>query len=145
MTTGIKHLHSFLPYLFLGLLIISILVFIIKLASKKDFSPGDKKLALFTLILGHLQALIGIVLYILSPIIKNAFANSSEIMSNETFRFYVVEHALTMIIAVVLITIGYSKSKKVEDSKKFKLLTIFNSIALILILSRLPWSAWLGL
>lgn len=144
MYTGIFHLHSFLPYIFLSLLLISVLVFWIKKFGNKDFSKSDKQLALFTLILAHTQATIGLVIYFLSPITQAAFENSSELMSNETYRFYAIEHALVMVIAVVLITMGYSKSKKKEGSAKFKGLAIFYSFALVLILSRLPWEAWLG-
>tara|TARA_R110002096_G_scaffold276109_3_gene470092 strand:+ start:158281 stop:158718 length:438 start_codon:yes stop_codon:yes gene_type:complete len=145
MYTGILHLHSFLPYLFLSLLLISVLVFWIKRTGKKDFGKSDKQLALFTLILAHTQATVGLVVYFLSPIIKAAFENSSELMSDKTYRFYAVEHALVMLIAVVLITMGYSKSKKKEGNAKFNSLSIFYTLGLILILSRLPWEAWLGI
>jgi hypothetical protein len=48
-----------------------------------------------------------------------------------------------MIIALVLITMGYSKHKKKLTSKpKFKTLSIFYGIALIFVLSRIPWAAW---
>lgn len=145
MYTGILHLHSFLPYILISLLIISVLVFWAKHSGKKEFVKSDKQLALFTLILAHTQATLGLVLYFLSPITTSAMENSSEIMSNETYRFYAVEHVLTMIIGIVLITMGYSKSKKKEGNSKFKGLALFYTIALILILSRLPWEAWLGI
>jgi hypothetical protein len=57
---------------------------------------------------------------------------------------YNVEHPLIMILAVVFVTMGYSKHKKKLTSKpKFKMLAIFYTLALILVLSRIPWSAWL--
>jgi len=50
---------------------------------------------------------------------------------------------LTMIIAIVLITIGYSKAKKIENAKKAnQTVVIFYIIGLILILARIPWSTW---
>lgn len=145
MYTGILHLHSFLPYIFISLLLISVLVFWIKKSGNKDFTKSDKQLALFTLILAHTQATIGIVIYFISPKTQAAFENSSELMSNADYRFYAVEHALVMIIAVVLITMGYSKSKKKQGSEKFKGLSIFYTVAFALVLSRLPWEAWLGI
>ncbi|WP_232046781.1 hypothetical protein [Sphingobacterium daejeonense] len=55
-------------------------------------------------------------------------------------RFYFLEHPLMMIIAIILITIGYSKSKKILDAKKAnQTVLIFYIIALILILSRIPY------
>jgi hypothetical protein len=48
-----------------------------------------------------------------------------------------------MILAIVLITIGWSKhKKKTTDSAKFKTFAIFYGIALLLILYRIPWINW---
>ena len=58
-------------------------------------------------------------------------------------RLYMLEHPLTMIIAVVLITVGYSRTKKLEDNrKKFFSIWLFYLIGLALILLRIPWSEW---
>jgi len=66
-----------------------------------------------------------------------------EVMKNDTIRKLIVEHPTTMIIAVALLTIGYSKHKKKLTSKpKFKMLSIFYTIALILVLYMIPWQQW---
>lgn len=99
-------------------------------------------MALFTLIAAHLQLVFGLALYFVSPITQAAF-KSDEIMSNATYRFYAVEHISIMLIAIVVITIGYSKSKRqTDDSKKFKTLSLFYAIGLVLALSRIPWDVW---
>jgi hypothetical protein len=50
-----------------------------------------------------------------------------------------------MIIAVALLTVGYSKhKKKIVSAGKFKILAIFYPLALVVVLSRLPWSQWLA-
>ena len=60
-------------------------------------------------------------------------------------RLLAVEHPFVGILAVVFITIGYSKHKKKLTSKpKLKTIAIFYTIALLLVLSRIPWSTWLG-
>ena len=64
-------------------------------------------------------------------------------MKDAGVRLLALEHPLTMIIAIVLITIGWSKHKKqVKSQAKFKIFAIFYGIALLLILSRIPWSNW---
>ena len=66
-------------------------------------------------------------------------------MGNSALRSNAVEHPVAMILAVAFITIGYSKHKKKLTSKaKLKTIAIFYSIALVLFLSRIPWSTWLG-
>ncbi|MEQ9263176.1 MAG: hypothetical protein RLP14_08450 [Owenweeksia sp.] len=143
MYSFILPVHSFLPYVILSLLIISVLVFTVKLLGKKPFTKGDRILALLTLIFSHVQFLVGLILYFISPITKAAFKNSGEIMSNPDYRFYAVEHILVMLLAITLITIGHSRSKKASlATQKFRNLTLFFLLGLILILSRIPWEAW---
>jgi len=68
-----------------------------------------------------------------------------EIMKNAVLRLKNIEHPLLMVIAIALLTIGYSKHKKKRRSSiKFKTLTIFYSLALIAILAMIPWKAWLS-
>ena len=64
---------------------------------------------------------------------------------NSAARLLAVEHPFINIIAVVFITVGWSKHKKVlEGKRKFKTITIFYGLGLILILSRIPWAQWLN-
>jgi hypothetical protein len=66
-------------------------------------------------------------------------------MKDAALRLTSLEHPLTNIIAIVLITIGWSKHKKAENSlAKFKSITIFYGLGLVLILSRIPWKLWLN-
>lgn len=140
MVTGLQHLHSFLAYPVLLLLIITVLVALSKVAGKKPYG-GLKKLALITLIFTHTQFLVGIINYFVSPYgVKNF---SGENMGNSTARLLMLEHPLMMLIAIILITIGNAKAKKATtDAQKSKTILIFFGIGLILILSRIPWSMW---
>lgn len=143
MTTGFQHLHSFLAYLALAGITISFVYALFGALSGKPFSEKDRKFGLFGLIPSHIQLLVGIVLYFLSPL---GFSNlSGPAMSDATSRLYALEHPMINIIAVVLITIGYSRAKKLTDSRnKFRSIYMFYGIAFILILSRIPWNAWLN-
>lgn len=144
MDIAVKHLHSYWAYLVLLVVILATFNAIIKLLGKKSFQPQDFRISLFALIVMHLQLLIGLVLYFVSPYF-DAFSNEGmgEIMKNSTLRLYLIEHPLTMILAIVFLTIGYSKhKKKLSSSKKFRVLAIFYTISLILLLSRIPWGMW---
>lgn len=142
MYTGIKHLHSFVAYIALLMLFIAIIYMINGWLQDKPFNKKSKLIAMLGLASIHFQVLMGIVLYFLSPLGVSNF--SKEAMGSSTTRFYMLEHPLIMLVAAVLITIGYSKAKRKESPKlKYKNLSLFYLVGLVLILSRIPWSAWL--
>ncbi len=135
MYNGLVHAHSGLRWVVLILLLITIFNAFAK-KSSGNFSEGDRKMALFTMIFTHVQFTIGLVLYFISPLV----VFSGESMKNTVQRFYLVEHIVLMLIAVALITIGHSKSKKAKTgTEKFKKISVFYLIALIVILVAIPW------
>lgn len=141
----LKIIHSYSAYLVLLLLVLSTANALIGLASKREYSAKDFRISLLTLITSHIQLLIGIILYFTNNYVSQfSELGMGEIMKNSALRSTLVEHPTTMIIALALITIGYSKHKKKLTSKpKFKTLSIFYTIALVLILSKIPWNTWI--
>lgn len=144
MYETVQFIHSYWAYLVLFMLLIASFNAIIGFATNKEYSATNFRLALFTLIVSHIQLLIGIVLYFTTPYFKMwGEVGMGGVMKDSVLRLYNVEHPLIMIIAIALITIGYSKHKKKLTSRpKFKMLAIFYGFALIAMLSRIPWSAW---
>lgn len=139
-------LHSYWAYLVLLVLVLATFNALYKTFSDKEYEARDFRISLFTLITSHIQLLIGLILYFVSPWFSLWSELGGGVMSNSVARLYLVEHPFVNILAVALITIGYSKHKKKLTSKsKLKTIAIFYSIALVLLLSRIPWSAWLGL
>ena len=139
--TFLQHLHSGWAYLVLLILVLATFNALIKFFGDKEFGAMDFRISLFALITMHIQLLIGIILWVS----KGYFDEMSmgDIMKNSAVRQLVVEHPITMIIAVALVTIGYSKHKKKLVSKpKFKILSIFYTIALALVLYMIPWNQW---
>lgn len=143
MYTGLLHLHSGLAYLVLLGLIACIIYAMVGALSGREFTDKDRKFALVGLVLTHLQFLVAIILYFVSPL---GFSNlSGETMGDSLARLYAVEHPIMNLIAVILITIGYSRAKRLTESKsRFRSVYIFFGIGFILILSRIPWSTWLN-
>ena len=147
MNTGILHLHSGLPYLLLILLIASLLGNIMAWQSKKQASKMMFTLTKVTFILSHIQLLVGMFVLFLGERATAIFSQEGAmktIMSDSDLRLAFVEHPLTMIIAIVFITLGYIGSKKLTGSAQAKRISIFYGIAFLLILIRIPWQAWLG-
>lgn len=142
MYTGLHHFHSYVAYLALLGLIIAVVHSLMALSSKRKFDATSKRIVLFGLVSCHVQMLFGLFLYFVSPL---GFSNlSKETMGIAIQRLYALEHPLTMLLAITLITVGYSKAKRtVEDERKYKLIARFYAVGLVLILSRIPWGAWL--
>jgi hypothetical protein len=141
MYTGLQHLHSFLAYVLLAAIIIPLFYVIIRFVKNGTFDEKVRKIALIGFITSHLQLLIGIVLYIISPLGVSSL--SGEVMQDSFSRLYALEHPLTMIIGIVLISVGYIKAKKPgDDARRFKTIILYYSLGLILILLRIPWQVW---
>ncbi len=146
MYTTIQFIHSYWAYLVLLVVLLATFNAVIGYFSKKEYGPKDFRISLFALIVTHIQLLIGLILYFVSPLGLQSISNNgiSAVMKDSTLRLFAVEHPLVMILTVVFITIGYSKhKKKLVSTGKFKMLAIFYSLVLVLMLSRIPWSVWL--
>lgn len=132
----IRHFHSGLRWLVLLLLVISIINALKKWLSKSDYTKADNILSVLTVESIHIQFLIGLVLYFISP--KVIF--DTESMKNALLRFFLVEHSLLMLVAVGIVSVGFKGVKKAISSNiKFKKIFIFFTIALIIILLAIPW------
>ena len=133
-------LHSLLRYVALLLLIITVIKAFSGWLEKKQYTSLDNKLSLFTLIAMHLQLVIGLLLYFISPIVQAGISDMVVAMKNPELRFWTVEHISLMIVAIALITVGRIVSKKTTDSViKHKKTAIFFLLGLLLILVSIPW------
>jgi hypothetical protein len=124
------HLHSGFRYIVLLLVLLAIIRAWADWLGKKSYSEGNRKLNLFAMISLHTQLLIGLVLYFLSSHVQF----NSETMKNSDIRYWTVEHLTAMIIAIILVTIGHSKSKKITlPEGKHKTIAIYYTLALLII------------
>lgn len=139
----LQYLHSYLRWVVLALALIVIAKSLMGWLGNKSYEKLDNTLSASFLGSLHLQLILGLILYVigdkgLSLITNNGMA---EVMKDADLRFWAVEHMTTMIIAIVVATIGRSKSKRVSEAvAKHKQVVIFYGIALLLILSRIPWT-----
>jgi len=132
----LDHAHSGLRWIVLILLLINVSNAFKAWRSNRTVSAQDVKLSLFGMISVHIQALLGIILYFQSPNVH--FGPTT--MSNAHIRFFTIEHVFGMLIAIVLITIGYRKDKNAATGTG-KVSTVFwyYLIALLIILISIPW------
>lgn len=136
MEIALDHTHSFLRWIALLFILLATITAFMRWKRKGGFGLQGKFLNLFTMISFHLQLLIGLVLYFMSS--KVQFA--SGVMENKIARFYTVEHISMMLLAIILVTIGYSKAKKASsDQAKNRRTFIFFGIAFIIVMAAIPW------
>ena len=132
MNTGLLHLHNLLRWVILITLILSIA----KLLTKQDALKTSKIL----LISAHTTLVLGLYQYFFGPVgfqlISQAAGGMKEVMKDAAGRFWAVEHILSMLIAIALIIIGHIKYKR---GGKPGTTSTFYLIALLLILSAIPW------
>lgn len=140
----VQVLHSYLAYVVLLILILAVFNAFSGWIGKRIFNmEKDLRLSLFALILSHIQLLVGLILYFVSPSGLNAIKTLGMGGLNAQARLLALEHPVINIVAIVFITIGWSRHKKfVEGDKKFKSIAIFYGLGLVLLLSRIPWNAW---
>lgn len=137
MYNFIQQFHSGWAYLAIVMLVIAVVNSFLGNGSQKEFTAKDRKVSLFALIGVHIQLVVGFILYFVSPLGLSSFGQ----MKVAELRLTSLEHPLINIIAIILITIGWSKHKKATTSEaQFKSIAIFYGLGLVLILSRIPWS-----
>ena len=128
-----KDIHSWFRYVVFVLVLLAIIQSLIGWLGKKAYTEGNRKINLFALISAHTQLLIGIVLYISDIDRKVQFSKAA--MQDPNIRYFTVEHWVMMLIAIVLITIGHSKSKRATlPENKHKTIAIFYIIAILVII-----------
>jgi hypothetical protein len=138
-TPVILYLHSILRYFILLFAIVVVVQSLLGMTGKKAFNKGNRISALFLLIFCDLQLVFGLLLYYLKLVVPGILQQPG--MMKDTYsRFYAVEHSVSMIIAIILVHVGYSVTKKNMDSdRKFKRLFWCSFIALAIFLAMIPW------
>jgi hypothetical protein len=135
--SALIHTHSGLRWVILVLLLVAIG----RAFARKNsglYEKSDKMINLFTMVSLHIQLVLGLILYVSDLGTKIRFEG---MMANPQSRILGMEHALLMIIAITLVTIGRSKAeKKITDPrKKHATIALFYTIGLVLILAGIPW------
>src|SRR5688500_1850681 len=134
---GLLQAHSYLRYFILIFLVIVIVKSLIGYLNKQPYGKWDNKLGLFLFIFTHMQLLVGLILYFVSPFVKFG----PDTMSDKATRYWTVEHIFAMLVAVVLITLARTTSKRMaSDDAKHKRMAIFNFVALAVIMAVI----WMG-
>ncbi len=134
-------IHSILRWLVLITLFVHLYCLYTGFFKNKPFSKFNKIFSHVTVGFVHLQLVVGLYLAYTSEKISVFLENVKESMSIYELRFFAVEHTSIMLLAIILITVGSFKSKRIEDErKKYKIQMIYYTLGLVLILATIPWN-----
>lgn len=133
-------LHSIFRWLLLLSLVYTIFRGFKSWYSDKKFTQTDNMLRQLTATLSHIQLLMGILLYLLSPDVSYFLNNFKTAVHISDIRFFGMEHSIMMVIAVAIITIGSIVTKrKSTEQARIKSQLIWFTTALIIIIIFIPW------
>lgn len=104
------------------------------------FTAADNSARHITATIVHLQLILGMLLYWKSPVTAYFRQHTSVAVHQADFLFFGLLHAMLMVAATVVVTLGSAFAKRqATDHNKFKTLLIWYLIAFSLIFMAIPW------
>ena len=141
MYAFILALHSLIRWFVLASLLFALYRAYAGWLGNKTFSKLDERVRTIAATVSHIQLVVGLWLYFISPIANYFISHFKKAVHERQIRFFGMEHVTMMLIGITLITIASAKAKrKTTDKEKFKTMAIWLTIALLAILSSIPWS-----
>jgi peptidoglycan/LPS O-acetylase OafA/YrhL len=140
-TAILESIHNILRWAVLLFGVLALFSGMRGLNGKQDFTNGDKRTALYLLISCDVQLLLGLALYMMKGY-HRAFSGGGmgEVMKNAPMRFWSVEHLTGMVIAIVLVHVGYAGTKgNRPHAAKFRRLFWCVLIAMLIMVATIPW------
>lgn len=140
MYVTLLYCHTLLRWLVLASLVTGIYKAWRGYTSGAAFSAIDNAVRHWTATIAHVQLTTGMVLYFKSPLVAYFRSHFQEAMRQKELLFFGAVHALLMVAAVVIVTIGSASAKRKQaDGDKFRTMLIWFSVALLIICIAIPW------
>ncbi len=142
MYESLLTIHNFVRWFFLAAAVYAIFRAIRGMMGGTPFGKQDKTAGTLLIASAHSQLLLGLILWFISPVVQQALTDVGLAMKDKMLRLTLLEHPLTMIIAIAIIQIGKIRAAKAyADADKHKRSLIFYGIGLLLVLSKIPWGS----
>lgn len=137
MYNALLHAHSGLRWVALLLLLWAI-ANAVRSQRSGTYEKKDRLINLFSMVMLHIQLLIGLALYFINARSKVVYAEGW--MGESVYRFYGLEHIAGMIIAITVVTLGRRKAESLTNTRdKHRKVAAYYTIGLIIILLSIPW------
>lgn len=134
-------LHSLVRWLVLTVLVLAIFRAYRGWRLQLRFTRFDNAVRIWVTTIAHVQLLLGLSLYCISPMVRYFLNYFSEAVHHREARFFGMEHIFMMLMGIIVLTIGSAKAKRrEEDNASFKTMAIWFTIALLITISSVPWA-----
>ena len=134
-------LHSLVRWFVLASLLFALFRAYKGWLGNKAFTPFDDKVRHITATIAHIQLTLGVWLYFISPLVHYFLHYFKDAVHKREIRFFGMEHITMMLLAIIIISIGSAKAKRLQaDKDKFKTIAIWFTIGLLIILTSIPWA-----
>lgn len=139
MHAALLHTHNLLRWIVLALGVLAVVRAAQGLAGDRPYAAARKFTGMFMGAL-HLQLLLGLLLFLFSPAVKEAMRDMAAVMADAAARKVVVEHPTVMVLAAILMTVGALVAKNAAtDAKRHRLALAFSAITMAMVLWGIPW------
>ncbi|MBV7533127.1 hypothetical protein KW844_23750 [Chitinophaga sp. sic0106] len=133
-------LHSLVRWLVVITLVASLFNAYRGWLQARPFGAGSKQLRIATVTAAHIQLVLGICLYFISPLVHYFLQHFGEAVKMREIRFFGMEHSSMMLLSIILLTIGSAKAKrKTSAREQYKTIAIWYSIAFVILFFSIPW------
>jgi hypothetical protein len=107
----------------------------------RPWSRGDDRTGRLLTAVMDLQLLLGLLLYVgFSPYTRAGWADLAGAMTDRVLRFWTVEHAPTMLLAVALVHAGRVLVRRAEAPRaRHRCAAVTFGLATLLVLAAIPW------
>lgn len=140
MYSTVLALHSLTRWLVVASLLFALFISYRGWLQHKTCTPFDNRVRHITATIAHIQLALGLWLYFISPLISYFLKNFKSAVKERSIRFFGMEHAAMMLVAIIIITVGSASAKRKKwDEQKFKTMAIWFTIAFVIILINIPW------
>jgi hypothetical protein len=135
--------HSALRWVVLLLLVAVAARTALAWSRRREWTGADRSWSVALVVAMDLQFLIGVALYtFLSPLTRAFFSDPGGGMKDPVTRFFGLEHAFAMALALAAVHVGRAVSRQAATpARRHARLCLTTLIALLLVLAGIPWPA----
>ncbi len=141
MYSAVLLLHSWVRWVVLAAAVVVLVRSLRGWLGSQPWTTADARSGRIFISALDFQFLLGLILYAgLSPITRAALSDMGAAMRDGLMRYWAVEHAFGMLIAVVIAHIGVGRSRRAAtDAARHRSVAISIALSLLIIAATLPW------